>query len=326
MSLLREVHAAVRGFPGVTRKNAISGVTGMFPTAGFPHIYAAEGEDAAAIDFGDDYLLFAADGIMESLIRASPYYAGYFAVLVNVNDIAAMGGRPLGMTDVLSVHDPAVRDAILKGMKEGVRQFGVPLVGGHTHPDARYDALDVSVTGRVPKDAVLLSSTATPGDDIVFVSDLVGKFPDEIPFAFISTEGKPDETVRLQLEIVAEIAEAHLAHSCKDISNPGNLGTLGMMLECSGVGATVDITRIPAPDGVELSRWVLAYQGSGFVFACPPSNSERIIGMFSEAGCTGAVVGKVEEGDEYRITDGQETMVLFDFSKEAITGIRPVRR
>ena len=73
-------------------------------------------------------------------------------------------------------------------------------------------------------------------------------------------------------------------------------------------------------------RWYLSYQGCGFCFACPPENSEEIIGIFSEVGCKGAVVGKVDDSRQLKITDGTETAVLFDFNKEIITGCRPKER
>ena len=41
------------------------------------------------------------------------------------------------------------------------------------------------------------------------------------------------------------IARKHLLTAGKDISNPGILGTLGMLLEASGVGATVELEKIP---------------------------------------------------------------------------------
>jgi len=33
----------------------------------------------------------------------------------------------------------------MMGIKEGVEKFGVPMVGGHIHPDTPYTALDVSI-------------------------------------------------------------------------------------------------------------------------------------------------------------------------------------
>jgi len=68
---------------------------------------------------------------MESLVKVNPYYAGYFAVLVNVNDIAAMGGRALGMVDVMSIVETTVCKEIIRGMKDGIQKFDVPIVGGH---------------------------------------------------------------------------------------------------------------------------------------------------------------------------------------------------
>ncbi|MBR6871675.1 MAG: methanogenesis marker 2 protein, partial [Candidatus Methanomethylophilaceae archaeon] len=174
---IKEMADAIRTFPGVTRKNKIHEVVDLLPTDGFSQVYAAEGEDAAVLDVGEKYVLFAADGIMESLMKTDPYLAGYFAVLVNVNDIAAMGGRPLGMVDVMSIGATDSQDAIIRGMREGIRKFGVPIVGGHTHPDCNYDAIDISIVGCVRKDAVLLSSTAKAGDDIVFVIDTEGWYP-----------------------------------------------------------------------------------------------------------------------------------------------------
>ena len=317
---------AIRSFPGVTRKNKIHEVVDLFPTSGFPQVHAAEGEDAAALDVGDQFILFAADGIMESLMVADPYMAGYFAVLVNVNDIAAMGGRPLGMVDVMSMGGRGEPGEIIRGMQEGVRKFGVPIVGGHTHPDCDYDAIDISIVGRVAKDAVLLSSTAREGDDVVFVIDTEGYYQDNLPYAYITTVGRSDETVRAQMEAAAAVGERHLAHACKDMSNPGHIGTLGMMLESSGKGALVDVRRIPIPDGVDPIRWALTYQGCGFVFSCPPECSDEVISLFSEVGCEGAVVGKVDGTRCLRITDGIDTATVFDFSTDIITGCSPRRR
>ena len=323
---IKEMADAIRTFPGVTRKNKIHEVVDLLPTDGFPQVYAAEGEDAAVLDVGEKYVLFAADGIMESLMKTDPYLAGYFAVLVNVNDIAAMGGRPLGMVDVMSIGATDSQDAIIRGMREGIRKFGVPIVGGHTHPDCNYDAIDISIVGCVRKDAVLLSSTAKAGDDIVFVIDTEGWYPENIPYAYVTTVDKSDEIVRGQMEAVIQVGKRHLAHSCKDMSNPGHIGTLGMMLESSCKGALVDVTKIPIPDEVDPIKWALTYQGCGFVFACPPEYSEEIISIFSKVSCKGAVVGKVDDTRVLKITDGKETAEVFDFSKDIITGCKSRRR
>ncbi|MFT9258771.1 MAG: AIR synthase related protein, partial [Acetobacter sp.] len=55
------------------------------------------GDDCAAIPDGDGYLLLASEGFQDSFVRAMPWFAGYCGVMVNVSDIAAMGGRPVAV-------------------------------------------------------------------------------------------------------------------------------------------------------------------------------------------------------------------------------------
>lgn len=324
---LQSIVDAIRNFPGVTRKSKIHEVTDFLPTDRFPKVAAAEGEDAAAIEMGDSYVLFATDGIMESLVESDPYMAGYFAVLVNVNDIAAMGGRATAMVDVMSMSNDQICGRLLRGMEEGVRRFNVPIVGGHTHPDCKYHAIDISVIGEVKKDCLIRSSTAQPGDDIVFVMDTDGHFPKNLPYAWVTTLDKDPKLIRKQMEAAATVADEKLVHAGKDMSNPGCVGTLGMMLECSETGAVVDIGKIPAPKNCrDFIRWILCYQGCGFVYACPPENSARVIEIFESVKCAGAVVGKITDTGKLDLVMGDETKTLFDFSKDIITGCRPKNR
>ncbi|MDR2866645.1 MAG: methanogenesis marker 2 protein, partial [Methanomassiliicoccaceae archaeon] len=312
--------SAIRGFPGITRKNTVHEIVHFLPTSSFANVIASEGEDAAAISYGDDCLLFAGDGIMESLVKTDPFYAGYFAVLVNVNDIAAMGGRPLAMVDIISMNDGKICSKLLRGMERAVRKFNVPIVGGHTHPDCGYSAIDISILGVVPRSEMIRSSTANAGDDIVFAIDLDGFFPDGLRYAYDTTTRKEDKFVQEQMEMMCTVAKERLTTAGKDMSNPGCIGTLGMLLESSGKGGVVDVDRIPRPNGVDFMQWILAYQGYGFILTCEPKNSGRLIELFSSIKVDAAVVGKVNDSPELTLRCGDKTKVLFDFSKDIITG------
>ena len=83
----------VREYEGVKRKHAIGEMVKALKIDA-PHVVAAFGEDAAVIEHNGEALLLAADGIWSKLMDADPYWAGYCSVLVNIHDIAAMGGRP----------------------------------------------------------------------------------------------------------------------------------------------------------------------------------------------------------------------------------------
>lgn len=320
---LDELVDAIRKFPGVTRKNPIHEIVDLLPLDNFPQVFAAEGEDAAAVEFGNDYLLLAADGIMASLVKIDPFYAGYFAVLVNINDIAAMGGKSIAMVDVVSMKSSKVCAQIFRGIEQGVRKFGVPVVGGHTHPDSEINSIEISIVGSVPKDDIILSTTAKAGDDIIFIADLDGFYPNNLPYAWDTTTLKADEVVQEQMATLPKLASEHLVNAGKDMSNPGNIGTLGMMLEASSMGGTVNVSKILKPDNVGLIDWCLTYQGYGFVFSCPPENSARVIELFKSVGASGAVVGSIDASTELKVTMDGETRTVFDFSKDIITGCRP---
>lgn len=315
----------IRSHPGVTRKGTISEVISFFPNLPIDNILASYGEDAAVIALNDEALLLAADGIMESLLKTNPFMAGYYAVLVNLNDISAMGGVPLAMVDIVSMRDEKVCSQVMRGVETAVSKFGIPIVGGHTHPDCAYNAIDVAILGTAKRDEVIYSHTAMAGDDIIMAMDLDGRFPPSLPFAWDTTSHKDSATCRKQMFAMNEIGKARLANSGKDISNPGSIGTLGMLLETSGKGAVVELTRIPAPPGIDFSQWLRAYQGCGFVLTCRPENSQQVIEMFTAVGVTGAVVGKVDGSRKLRLRMNGEEVDVFDFAVDKITGCDPSR-
>ena len=320
MMNLESLAAELRGFVGVTRKKKIGNLIQFFPIES-ERITASFGEDAAVIDDGDEVMLLAADGIWSRLMEADPEWAGYCSVLVNVHDIAAMGGWPVAMVDVLSVNSQEIADRVLRGMKKGIEKFNVPIIGGHLHPDTPYSALDVAILGKARKDSVILSSTALAGEVVVAAADLDGATHPTFSINFDSTSFKDRETLQKQLYAMRELGESGLVRAGKDISNPGLLGTLGMLLETSKVGAVVDLEAIPIPCGLDLSSWLKMYPGMGFVVTTKPENAEKVLKIFSRRGLTPAVIGKVIEERKLKMISGKDQAVLFDLTRECVTGI-----
>ena len=318
---LDSLTAELRGFAGITRKKQIGDLIKYFPVNS-DKIVASFGEDAAVIGDGEEVMLLAADGIWSKLMEADPEWAGYCAVLVNVHDIAAMGGWPIAMVDVLSVNSRSVADAVLKGMCKGIEKFNVPIIGGHLHPDTPYSALDVAILGKARKDAVILSSTATPGEVVVAAADMDGKVHPKFGINFDSTSFKDQETLLMQLGAMRELGEKGLVRAGKDISNPGMLGTLGMLLETSKVGAVVDLDSIPIPKGLDLLSWLKMYPGMGFVVTTKEEKADEVMEVFGRRGLTPAVIGNVVEDRKLIIRSGGEQTALFDLAKECVTGIK----
>lgn len=313
---LEELIRRIRAYRGVVRKAPITPVAaGLIPTRS-DEVLASYGEDAAVIKCGKDLLLMAADGILEDLVAKNPYWAGYCSVLVNVNDIAAMGGIPLAMVNVISTSDGDARAMIVEGMRAACEKFGVPMVGGHTHPDTTYSAVDVAILGRTDRSRLVLSSGASEGESIVFAMDLDGQFTEGVPYSWDSTSRKSKEVVRKQLRTMNKVAPYLTAG--KDISNPGALGSLGMLLEASGKGAGVDIAKIPRPKGVDLLQWLTAYQGCGFVVTCRQARTKIVLDEFARADMSAAVCGEVRSGHVLEVELDGRRGTLFDFSEDSL--------
>jgi len=316
---------SVRSYDGITRKNFIRGATSIlddtYNIAGRTAL--GFGDDASAIDIGNDtLLLMAADGMWGRLMEGDPRWAGYCSVLVNVNDIAAMGGIPMGMTNVISINNKEICNEIMLGIKEGVEKFGVPMVGGHIHPDTPYTALDVSITGIVNKNDVITSCGAKVGDRVIVAVDLDGRQHPSFPLNWDSTTHKTPELVQLQISVMNNIAKKHLLTAGKDISNPGILGTLGMLLEASEVGATVELEKIPKNSTVNWEEWLKLYPGSGFVLTAEEENVEECIKMLDEVNITSMVAGHIIEEKKLYLTHKNQQKVVFDFNQDIIMGIK----
>lgn len=321
---LQGIVKEIREFEGVTRKKPIADFISMFESvrSEYANCIVDFGDDAAVIDTGgEDYLLFAADGIWGRLVNASPWWAGYTSVLVNVNDIAAMGGRPVAMVNVLSSSDKDACRGLIQGIKDGIAKFGVPMVGGHLHPDTPYTSLSVAIIGTVKKGCEIRSSTAQVGDSIIAACDMDGKVGPNSPFSFDSTTMKEPEEVRKKYRVMQVLGETKLVTAGKDISNPGLIGTLGMLLETSGTGARVELEKIPSPPDIDFVQWLKVHPATGFIVTCLPGNEVEVIRLFESAGYTAANIGVIEDARKLDICEKDKCATVFDFRKDVVTGI-----
>jgi putative methanogenesis marker protein 2 len=315
---LEDLARSLREFEGVTRKHAIGQLVKWFLRDEDLDNF---GEDAAIIERGEESLLIAADGIWSKLMEADPEWAGYCSILVNIHDIVAMGGTPLALVDVLSVSSSEVSSQVLAGMAEAVKKFGIPVVGGHIHPDTNYNALDVAILGTVKNDSIVYSSTATANEDIIVAVDLDGRVHPSCSLCWDTTTMKHPEILKKQIEVMKIIGERHIVTSGKDISNPGMLGTLGMLLEVSRVGAFIDLDSIPIPDGMEMQDWLKMYPGMGFIATARPENTEEVMRVFEEAEMAAAKIGEITDTNKLEIVGNSEKATVFDFKVQTIMGI-----
>ena len=315
---------AVRQYDGVRRKQAIGTLVRALHIDNLD-VIASYGEDAAVIQNGRTALLLAADGIWNKPMEVDPYWAGYCAILVNVHDIAAMGGRPVAMVDVLSASNDELMEEVSRGMRDAATAFDVPVVGGHLHPDAPYNVIDVSILGVAELENIIYSSKAEPGNAIIVAIDLNGRIHPSAPMNWDSVTMKTPEVLRAQIGVMKDLGEHHHLTAGKDISNPGVIGTLGMLIESSGVGAVVDLTAVPHPDldalGITFEQWVRMYPGMGFIMTADQSQVDIVCKKFRAVGMAAQVIGTVTNTKRLTLVKGDSETVLFNFCAEGITNI-----
>ncbi|TGC07007.1 methanogenesis marker 2 protein [Methanolobus halotolerans] len=321
---IEELAESIRTFEGVTRKKPISDIIRIFETVRpeYGDAIVDFGDDAAVIDIGtDDVILFAADAIWGKIVNKSPWWTGYTSVVVNVNDISAMGGKPLAMVNVMSSSDHNSTGEVMKGIRDGIKKFGVPMVGGHMHPDTPYNSLAVAIIGIAKKDSVIRSDTARPDDVIIAAYDMEGRVGQNSPYSWDTTSFKEPAVVRERFMVMQEIGQKGLVTAGKDISNPGTIGTLGMLCEVSRTGASVDLRKIPRPDNVDFEQWLKIYPATGYILTAKKEKSAECIEVLEKAGLKAAIIGKIEEVRKLDIYDDSGRTTVFDLSKDGITGI-----
>ncbi|MFY0601268.1 MAG: sll0787 family AIR synthase-like protein [Cyclobacteriaceae bacterium] len=250
------------------------------------------GDDCAAIKDGKGgYLLFAAEGIINSFIKSHPWFAGYSAVMVNISDICSMGGLPLAITDVLWAQNRESAKEIWEGMLAASQKYNVPIVGGHTCYQSENNQVAVSILGSAEK--LLTSFHAKPEEDLVMVVDINGAYFEDYPFWNASTNSTAERLQEL-IKLPKLVAESGLSKVAKDISMGGVIGTADMLCKTSNVGLCLDLELVPKPEYVDLKKWLISFPSYGFLFSCDPSNSEELCGLFHDHKISAKVIGKFE--------------------------------
>jgi uncharacterized protein len=301
----RDIQVAARAFGRTTQSS-------WFPASGA----IVNGDDAAALATDDGYTLFAAEGMRGEFVAQDPWFSGYCSVLVNVNDIAAMGGRPWAVVDVLFLGDGGA-ERVLEGMTAASEAFGVPVVGGHTGRVEGPTQLAVAVLGRAKR--LILGDAARTGDVLVAAIDLKGTFRGS-GGNFNAATSAPSRQLRAQLAVLPELAEAGLVTAGKDISMAGTCGTLAMLLEASGTGAVLDVENVPAPADVDALRWLGAFPSFGFVLAVNERDVATVCARFDAVGVACAAIGEVTPGRRLELRAGNERALYFDLEHAPLTG------
>ncbi len=278
------------------------------------------GDDCAAIDMGDKYLLITTD-MMATKSHVpkgmGPYDLGWSIIAVNLSDIAAMGGKPIGLVTAIGItrgHPIDFIEQLADGMNDCARRFGTSIVGGDTkeHDDL---VLCGTAFGKVRKDRILLRKGAKAGD-LIAVSGMLGRAGS----GFHSLKRglglkEAEDCLKRPWPRIREgiaLGETGFVTSCMDISD-GLSTSIFEMSRNSGMTYEVDYEKIPKAKEVDMAFHDLERQkdlvlnfGDDFelLFTIRREAEEALSKLAKECGCPLTVIGKVTSGEENILIDG----------------------
>ncbi|MDT7742808.1 MAG: hypothetical protein QOE59_1886, partial [Actinomycetota bacterium] len=269
------------------------------------------GDDGAPVPGSD--VIAACDAILPAMVERDPEWAGWCGVLVNVNDLAAMGARPVGLLDAVGARDASFAARVLRGLRAAADAYGVPVLGGHTTVDVPA-SLAVTALGTTPTPVPAGGGRA--GHAVRLSADLDGAWrPGYTGRQFDTTSRRRPEDLRAMVNAIGPEAVSRPA-AAKDVSMAGLVGTLGMLAEASGTGAVLDVAAVPRPAGVGVADWFTCFPGFALITTDEPGAPLPAAGP-----ATGAACGALTDtpGVSLRWPDGETTTAVVG----PVTGLGP---
>ncbi len=291
------------------------------------------GEDAAVVDFGDRYLLAKTDPITFATDEI-----GWYAVNVNANDIAVMGGQPRWFLATILLPagraTPDMADTIFGQIHAACNDLGIALAGGHTEVTYGLDRPIVVgvMLGEVDRERLVTKGGARPGDAIVLVKSvpiegtaLIARekraelqqrgYNDGWLVRVASFLHDPGISVLRPALLACEVTDVHAMH---DPTEGGLVTGLWEIAWAAGVGLEVDLGAVPVlPEGqtlcAEFDLDPLGTIASGaLVVILPEDQIAALQAALEAAGYAVTLIGRVRKASEgiWAVRDGQRQPLL----------------
>ena len=297
----------------------VGGQPGLRPGSR-PDVLLGVGDDAALLAVPADRVLVAAT---DTLVEGRHFLAGtpadsvgHQALAVNLSDLAAMGAEPAWA--LLSLSLPEADEAWLASFAAGFRRLagrhGVALVGG----DTVRGPLVVTVTalGLVEPGRALRRAGARAGDRL-YVSGWPGEAAAGLEALRRGAPSAGEEALVLRCRyaeprVALGRALRDCASAAMDVSD-GLLGDLGKLCRASGVGARIDLERLPVSAVLaghygrgQAERFVLSGGDDYELLFAVPATAAGVLESGLVAGVPVHCIGEIEHGAAPRcVRDGR---------------------
>jgi selenide, water dikinase len=210
-------------------------------------------DDAAVYRLDDETaLVFTVDFFPPVVDDARTF--GRIAAANALNDVFAMGGRPLLALSVTAFPEELPTETlgeILAGAAETAREAGAILAGGHTIRDDE-PKYGLAVVGTVHPDGIWRKSTAVPGDAVLLTKPLGTGLVLQAARDGRAPAGALDAATATMVRLNRDAADAvrpFEPHAVTDVTGFGLLGHAHETALRSGVRIELDAAALPALPG-----------------------------------------------------------------------------
>ena len=216
-------------------------------------------DDAAVYRLDDERALVFTVDFFPPLVDDARTF-GAIAATNALNDVYAMGGRPLLALSIAAFPEELPVEQlgeVLAGADERVRAAGAILAGGHTIRDAE-PKYGLAVVGTVHPDAVWPKAGALPGDALYLTKPLGTGIVLQAVRDGKAPPGALDAAVASMVELNQAAADAlrpFLPNAATDVTGFGLAGHAHELASRSGVRAVLETGALPAlPGALELAE------------------------------------------------------------------------
>ena len=224
-------------------------------------------DDAGVYRLRDDLALVQTLDFFTPIVD-DPFDYGRIAALNSINDVWAMGGRPVTAMAITCFPkkglDFTILGEIMRGGLSVLTENGVALVGGHS-VDNEQIMFGYSVTGVIDPNHVATNAGARPGDVIILTKPIgTGVISTGIKLARVSAEVVAESiaTMLTPGKYAAEAISKFDVKAATDVTGFALLGHTWEMACASNVTIEIDSARVPLIGGaLDLARAGLLTSG-----------------------------------------------------------------
>lgn len=283
------------------------------------------GDDAACLQVPSGmHLLVSTDTLVSGVHffqQALPYDIAYKSAMVNISDIAAMGGEPAWLSLALTL--PALDQSWLTSFSAGLRAalapYNIALIGGDTTRGPL--SITMTIHGFVPQDKVLKRSGARVSD-MIAVSGPLGAAALAVALYDTLDERQEDDKALLstllyptpRIDWVPYLRQ--YASAAIDISD-GLCADIAHICQASQVGACLSLPSIPIHDIVKrrdpsnaMNYALTGGEDYELCFTLPKDLFQECTSELQASGMFVLPIGEIEEDSGLRAKDSSGNIVV----------------